>query len=102
NAERERLAGADQACRLDDILRRDVIERADVIVFAPATPVLELSGRFRDGCPADLDIHRTLPFPWCEIIPQRSGGRRRVQQQFGINLLHGAMRRWSMPPVRRY
>jgi hypothetical protein len=43
NAEREHLAGADQARRPHDVLRHDVIERADLIVFAPAPPVLSFS-----------------------------------------------------------
>ena len=39
NAERKHLAGADQACRPHDILRQNVIERADLIVFTPPPPV---------------------------------------------------------------
>ena len=39
NAEREHLAGADQARGLDDVLGRDVVERADLVVLAPAAPV---------------------------------------------------------------
>ena len=48
DAEREHLAGADQARGLDDVLRRDVVERADLVVLAPAAPVLELFRRFGD------------------------------------------------------
>src|SRR5579864_5801066 len=61
NAERENLAGANEACRLDDILRRDVVERSDVIVLAPAAPVLQLFRRLGDRFLADLDVHRTTP-----------------------------------------
>ena len=45
DAEREHLAGPDQARGLDDVLRRDVIERADLVVLAPAAPVLTASSR---------------------------------------------------------
>ena len=61
NAQRENLAGADQARGLDDILRGNVIERAAVIVLAPAAPVLELLRRLGDRFAADLDIHRFIP-----------------------------------------
>ena len=61
NAERKHLAGADQARRLDDVLRRDLVERSDVIVFAPAAPVLELFRRLGDRLLADLDVHRSTP-----------------------------------------
>ena len=57
NAEREHLAAADQACRLDDVFRRDVVEGADVVVFAPAPPVAELLGSLVDRLFADLDVH---------------------------------------------
>src|SRR5208283_1395582 len=42
---------------LDDILRRNVIERADLVVLAPAPPVAELLGGFRDRLPTDNDAH---------------------------------------------
>ena len=42
NAEREHLAGAD-SLPPDESLRANVIERADLIVLAPAAPVLEFS-----------------------------------------------------------
>ena len=57
NAEREHLAGADQARRPHDVLRHDVIERADLIVFAPAPPVFEFLGSVCDRLPADRDVH---------------------------------------------
>jgi hypothetical protein len=62
NAEREDLAGADQACGLDDVLRRDLVQLADVLIFTPTAPVSEFLCRFGDGFLADLDVHRTLPF----------------------------------------
>ncbi len=62
NAEREHLAGADQARRLDDVLRGDVVERADLVVLAPAAPVRELLGGLGDRLFADLDIHGVRPF----------------------------------------
>ena len=57
NAEREHLAGADQARRLDDVLGRDVVERAALVVLAPAAPVRELLRSLGDGGCADLDVH---------------------------------------------
>src|SRR5215471_9201012 len=60
DAEREYLAGADQPGGLDDILRRDVVERADLIVLAPAAPVLQLLRGFGNRLSAHLDIHRLL------------------------------------------
>src|SRR5580658_9728694 len=66
-AQRENLAGADQARGLDDVLRRDLVERADVIVFAPAAPILEFLRRLGDRLLADLDIHRYSLIPCCGI-----------------------------------
>ena len=42
NAKRKNLAGADQARRVDDVLRRDLVERADLVVLAPAPPIAQL------------------------------------------------------------
>src|SRR6185437_1614925 len=61
NTEREDLAGADQARRLYNVLRHHVVERADLVLFAPASPVLELLGSFGDRLLADLDIHEAVP-----------------------------------------
>jgi hypothetical protein len=61
NTEREDLAGADQARRLNDILGHDVIERADLVLFAPASPVLELLRCLGDRLFADLDVHKAVP-----------------------------------------
>ncbi len=58
NAEREHLAGADQARRLDDVLGRNVIERADLVFLAPAAPVRKLLGGFFDRLPAYGNVHR--------------------------------------------
>src|SRR6185312_1063517 len=64
DAEREHLAGADQARRLDDVLRRDVVQGADLVLLAPAAPVAELLAGFRDRVLVDLDVHRAFPcFP---------------------------------------
>jgi hypothetical protein len=57
DAECEHLAGADQARRAHDVFRQDVIERANLIVLAPAPPVLELFGSLADRLPADRDVH---------------------------------------------
>src|ERR1700722_5580309 len=86
NAERKHLAGADETCRLNDVLRRDLIERSDVIVFAPAAPVLELFRRLGDRLLADLDVHRLLPFPLVSI-PVAVRGPPEGACQFGINIL---------------
>jgi len=48
DSEREHLAGLDELRRVRDVLRRDVIERADVVVLAPAAPVGELLGGLLD------------------------------------------------------
>ena len=77
NAEREDLAGADQACRLDDVLRRDLIERADLVVLAPAAPVLELFRRLGDGLSSDLDVHRNSLSPAVERSRGGQGAARR-------------------------
>ena len=61
NAEREHLAGADQARRLDDVLGAHVVERADLVVLAPAAPVRQLLGGLGDRLLADLDVHGAFP-----------------------------------------
>ena len=60
-AERERLTGADQAGGLDDILGLDVVERAALVVLAPAAPVRELLGGLGDRLFANLDVHGVHP-----------------------------------------
>jgi hypothetical protein len=76
DAEREDLAGADQSRRADDFLRRDMVERADLIVLAPAAPILELLGRFGDSLFAHVDIHPTvLRRPTEPFLPCRPGER---------------------------
>jgi hypothetical protein len=65
NAEREHLAGANQAHRPHDVLGQDVIERADLIVFAPAPPVFEFLGSVCDRLPADRDVHSGALPPTC-------------------------------------
>ena len=62
NAEREHLAGADQVRGLDDVFRRDVIERADLIVLAPAAPVRKFLRGLGDRFLADFDVHARVPF----------------------------------------
>src|SRR5262249_12026748 len=61
NAKCEYFTGADQAGRLDDVLRRDVVEGANLVFFAPASPILELLRSFGDRLFADLDPHEVLP-----------------------------------------
>src|SRR5262249_45956717 len=58
DAGREYLSGANEARCLDDVLGLHVVERADLIVLAPAAPVLELVGRLADRLLTNLDIHR--------------------------------------------
>ena len=51
-AQREHLAFAHQARGVDDVLRGDVVERADLIIGAPLAPVLAFLGggaQVRDG-----------------------------------------------------
>src|SRR5262245_2173690 len=57
NAKREYFTGADQAGSLDAVLRRDVVEGAHLVFFAPASPILELLRSFGDRLFADLDPH---------------------------------------------
>src|SRR5262249_59530910 len=61
DAEREHLAGADQTGGLDDILRPDLVERADLVVLAPAPPILELLRRLGNRLLAHLDVHVPRP-----------------------------------------
>src|SRR6185437_7081370 len=63
NAERKYLAGADQARRLDDVLRSYMIERADLVVFPPTAPVFQLLRRLGDCLSTDLDVHTSVPCP---------------------------------------
>src|SRR5262249_28116162 len=64
DAEREHLAGTDEARGMHDVLRGDVIERADVIVLAPPAPVLELGCGLIDRLAAHLDVHCGLSPDW--------------------------------------
>src|SRR5215472_10329674 len=80
DAERKHSAGADQTRGLDDILGRDVVERADVVVLAPAAPILELLRSLGDRLLAHFDVHRLLlPGPFtlaCAAAPLlRPSGR---------------------------
>src|SRR6516162_1494006 len=61
DAERKHLAGADQTSGLDDILGRDVVERADVVVLAPAPPILELLRSLGNRLLAHFDVHVPCP-----------------------------------------
>ena len=71
DAERKHFAGADQTGCLHDVLGRDLIERADLIVLAPTAPVAELLRGLRDRLPPHLDVHRLLL-----LILSRSHARR--------------------------
>src|SRR6266478_4786638 len=61
DAERKHLAGADQTSGLDDILRPDVVERADLVVLAPAPPILQLLRRLGNRLLARFDVHVPCP-----------------------------------------
>src|SRR5262249_20813184 len=61
DAERKHSAGADQTRGLDDVLGRDVVERADVGVLAPAAPILELLRSLGDRLFAHFDVHVPCP-----------------------------------------
>src|SRR5262249_1830710 len=76
NAEREHLAALDQAGRAHNVLGPHVIERADLIVLAPAPPVLELLGGPRDRLLSHSNVHL---LPSCT-----SRGKRRRDQIFPI------------------
>src|SRR5260221_5172689 len=60
NAEREHLAGLDQAGGLGDVLGSHVVERADVVILAPTAPVRQLLGGLLDRLLADFDVHCVL------------------------------------------
>src|SRR5262249_45431419 len=60
DSECEFLAGADEACGPDDVLGRHVVERADLVVLAPAPPVLEFLRGLGDRSFAHFDIHPRL------------------------------------------
>src|SRR4029077_8750314 len=55
------------------ILGRDVVERADLVVLAPAPPVLELVGRLADRLLAHLNVHRMFPPACFGTRPQSAG-----------------------------
>src|SRR6476660_1403022 len=60
NAKGKYLAGADQARRLNNVLGGNVIEGADLVFLAPASPVFEFLCGFGDRLFADLDIHEAF------------------------------------------
>ena len=60
NAKREHLAGANEARRVDDILGRDVVQRADLVFLAPPSPVRELLRSLLDRLLPHLDVHSVL------------------------------------------
>ena len=70
--EREHLAGADQAGGLNDVLGAHVIERADLIVLAPAAPLLQLLRRFGDRLSAHLDVHQLFLLMPFRDLPRRA------------------------------
>src|SRR6185437_11969514 len=61
DTKRKYLAGADQACRLHDVLGRDMVEGADLVFLAPAAPVAELLAGLGDRLFADFDVHEACP-----------------------------------------
>jgi hypothetical protein len=118
NAEREHLAGADQARGPHNVLSRNVIERADLIVVAPPAPIAELLGRFGDGLPADGNVHCMYPFSFsiahsakCELNPgdfrlfclsatrgARPLSKRRPLGSFEVKNFSGLVRRRDLQP----
>src|SRR5204863_2466042 len=57
DAEREHLAAANETGGGDDILGTHVVERADLVVLAPAPPILELLRGLRDRLPTHFNVH---------------------------------------------
>jgi hypothetical protein len=51
NAKCKHLAALDQLGRSYDVFWRDVIERADLVVLAPAPPIGQSPERLVDGLP---------------------------------------------------
>src|SRR5206468_832271 len=87
---REHLAGADETRSVDDVLGTYVIERADLIVLAPAPPVLELLRRLGDRLAADLDVHFYFPVDRClHLTAMRQSARLSGIDQFDSMLAGG-------------
>src|SRR5215471_11585187 len=83
DTEPEHLAGFDQGCRLHNIFRPNVIKGADLVVLAPAAPVLEPLGSFRDRLSADRDVHEG-PSPW-NLFSSVSAGYWRAPRRTSIS-----------------
>jgi hypothetical protein len=69
--ERDHLAFLDEACRRDDVLRRGVVQRADLVIRTPLAPVLVLLGGIAKV------LTRVLPGHWHFLVlgKNRSAGR---------------------------
>src|SRR5437588_7194782 len=81
DAERKYLAGADEARRPNNVLRTHVIERPDLVVLAPAAPVLELVSGVADRLLAYLDVHRSPSGFFPQPVPSsRDTGRHRPRE----------------------
>src|SRR5215510_10053272 len=87
NAEREHLSGADEARRLDDVLGLDVVERADLVVLAPAAPILELLRRLCDRLEAHLDVHSLSPDCRPGAYTMRPRARKTTSGVIGISVI---------------
>ena len=61
--ERDHLSLAHQPRRGDDVLRRRVVERADLVVRAPFAPVLVFLGSLAQVLPGDLLVHGDVCLP---------------------------------------
>src|SRR6185437_2575080 len=69
DTEGEHLAFADQLGGFHDVVGRDVVQRAALVVLAPAAPVRQLFRGLGDGRLVDLDVHRAS-FPHCSRFAQ--------------------------------
>ena len=61
DAHAEDAAFLDEFRRIVDLRRSDVVQRADLVVLAPADPVRKFLARFGNGRAADLDVHGRVP-----------------------------------------
>src|SRR5260221_5201106 len=88
NAEREYPAGPNEVCGLDNFRRAHVVERADLVVLAPAAPIGQFLRGLLDCLKADTDIHANsseilAAFTLENFYPSPSYATQRLQHDAG-------------------
>src|SRR6476646_10038082 len=61
NSQCKDLAGPDQASRIDDIFRGNMVARTNLVFLAPASPILEFLCSLCNRLLTNLDVHELLP-----------------------------------------